>query len=102
MCIRDRHSFSIERDRQALLPFIQAALRTAGRPIQLLASPWSPPAWMKTSGQMNHGGHLRGECRDAWAQCYVRFIQAYAAEGVPIWGVSVQNEPMAVQRWRCV
>ena len=93
------HSFSIERDRQALLPFIQAALRTAGRPIQLLASPWSPPAWMKTSGQMNHGRHLRGECRDAWAQCYVRFIQAYAAEGVPIWGVSVQNEPMAVQRW---
>jgi glucosylceramidase len=42
---------------------------------------------------MNDGGHLRGECRDAWAQCYVRFIQAYAAEGVPIWGVSVQNEP---------
>jgi glucosylceramidase len=48
---------------------------------------------------LNQGGHLRAECRDPWAQCYVRFIQAYAAEGVPIWGVSVQNEPMAVQRW---
>ncbi len=92
-------SFSIERDRQAVLPFIRAAQRVAGRPLQLLASPWSPPAWMKTNGQMSHGGRLRPECRDAWAQCYVRFIRAYEAEGVPIWGVSVQNEPMAQQVW---
>ncbi|MES2714758.1 MAG: glycoside hydrolase family 30 protein [Pseudomonadota bacterium] len=91
--------FSIARDRQALLPFIRAALQVAGRPIRLLASPWSPPAWMKTNGQMHGGGRLRPECRAAWAQCYVRFIQAYQAEGVPVWGVSVQNEPMAVQRW---
>jgi glucosylceramidase len=92
-------SFSIARDRQTLLPFIQAALRVAGRPIQLLVSPWSPPAWMKTSGAMNGGGRLRPDCRAAWAQCFVRFIQAYQAEGVPVWGVSVQNEPMASQRW---
>jgi glucosylceramidase len=92
-------SFSIERDRRALLPFIQAAQRVARRPLQLLASPWSPPAWMKTNGDMNHGGRLRPECRAAWAQCYVRFVRAYEAEGVPIWGVSVQNEPMAEQRW---
>jgi glucosylceramidase len=92
-------SFSIERDRQALLPFIRAAQRAAGRPLQLLASPWSPPAWMKTNGRMNDGGQLRPECRAAWAQCYVRFIEAYAQEGVPIWGVSVQNEPAAHQRW---
>jgi glucosylceramidase len=92
-------SFSIDRDRQALLPFIRAAQRVAGSPIKLLASPWSPPAWMKTSGRMNDGGRLRPECRRAWARCYVRFIQSYEAEGVPIWGVSVQNEPMATQRW---
>ena len=92
-------SFSIARDRQALLPFLQAAVRVAARPIQLLASPWSPPAWMKTNGEMNHGGRLRPECRAAWAQCFVRFIRAYGAEGVPIWGVSVQNEPDATQRW---
>jgi glucosylceramidase len=91
--------FSIERDRQALLPFIQAALRTAGRPIQLLVSPWSPPGWMKSNGQMNHGGTLLPQYRAAWAQCFVRFIQAYEAEGVPIWGVSVQNEPAATQTW---
>ena len=92
-------SFSIARDRQALLPFIQAALRVAGRPIRLLVSPWSPPAWMKTTGAMNGGGRLRPDCRAAWAQCFVRFIQAYQAEGVAVWGVSVQNEPMASQRW---
>lgn len=92
-------SFSIERDRQALLPFIRAALHAAGRPIRLLASPWSPPAWMKTNGQMADGGELRPECRAAWAQCFVRFVQAYADEGVPIWAVSVQNEPAARQTW---
>jgi glucosylceramidase len=95
----DLASFSIARDRQALLPFIQAALRVAGRPIRLLVSPWSPPAWMKTTGAMNGGGRLRPDCRAAWAQCFVRFILAYQAEGVPVWGVSVQNEPMASQRW---
>lgn len=92
-------SFSIERDRRALLPFILAALRVAARPIQLLVSPWSPPAWMKSNGEMNNGGRLRPECRAAWAQCYVRFIRAYEAEGVPVWAVSVQNEPAATQRW---
>jgi glucosylceramidase len=92
-------SFSIDRDRRALLPFIRAAQRVAGQPIKLLASPWSPPAWMKTTGRMNDGGRLRPECRRAWARCYVRFIESYEAEGVPIWGVSVQNEPMATQRW---
>ncbi len=92
-------SFSIARDQQALLPFIRAAQRVAGTTIKLLASPWSPPAWMKTTGQMCHGGSLRPDCRRAWARCYVRFVEAYAAEGVPIWGVSVQNEPAATQRW---
>ncbi len=70
-----------------------------GARYKLLASPWSPPAWMKTNGRMDRRRQLRPECRAAWAQCYVRFIRAYADEGVPIWGVSVQNEPMAQQRW---
>ncbi len=92
-------SFSIAPDREALLPFLHAAQRTAGEPLQLLVSPWSPPAWMKTTGQMHQGGRLRPECRDAWARCFVRFIQAYAAEGLTIWGVTVQNEPAASQPW---
>jgi glucosylceramidase len=91
--------FSIARDEQALLPFIQAAQRMARSTLRLLVSPWSPPAWMKSNGEMNHGGKLLPEYQDAWASCYVRFIQAYAEHGVPVWGISVQNEPAAIQRW---
>lgn len=91
--------FTIDRDREALLPFVQAALRVAGRPLKLLVSPWSPPAWMKSNGRMSDGGTLLPPYRRAWARCFVRFIEAYAEEGVPIWGVSVQNEPAATQRW---
>jgi glucosylceramidase len=91
--------FSIERDRRAVLPMIQQAQRAAGTTLKLLASPWSPPAWMKTNGQMNHGGALRPECRDAWARYFVRYIREYEREGVAIWAVTVQNEPAATQVW---
>ena len=92
-------SFSIARDRQALLPMVRAALAVAGGPVKLLVSPWSPPAWMKSTGQMNKGGKLLPQYANAWARCYVKFIQAYADEGVLVWGVSVQNEPAATQAW---
>jgi glucosylceramidase len=91
--------FSIERDRRALLPMIHAAQKTAGTKLKILASPWSPPAWMKTNGEMNHGGALKPECRDAWAQYFARYIREYEREGVPIWAVTVQNEPAAKQVW---
>jgi glucosylceramidase len=91
--------FSIDRDRQSLLPMIKAAQAVADAPLKLLVSPWSPSPWMKSNGEMNHGGHLLPEYAAVWAQCFVRFIQAYEQEGIPIWGVTVQNEPMAVQRW---
>ena len=91
--------FSIARDQLALLPFIQAAQQVAGQPLQLLVSPWSPPAWMKSNAQMNQGGHLLPAYRQTWALCFVKFIQAYEAQGLPVWGVSVQNEPEAHQVW---
>lgn len=91
--------FSVARDRQALLPMIREAHNTAGAKLKLLASPWSPPAWMKTNGQMNHGGALRPEYRDAWARYFVRYIREYEDEGMSIWGVTVQNEPAAAPRW---
>jgi glucosylceramidase len=91
--------FSIEHDRRQLIPLIKEATRTAGQPLKLLASPWSPPAWMKTNGQMNRGGMLKPEYREAWARYYVRYVQEYEREGLPIWGITVQNEPQAVQTW---
>jgi glucosylceramidase len=95
----DLQHFNIDRDRQALLPFILEAQRVAGRPLELLVSPWSPPGWMKSNGQMNEGGKLLPAFRRTWAGCYVRFIEEYEKSGVHVWGVSVQNEPAAAQRW---
>ncbi|HTS19794.1 MAG TPA: glycoside hydrolase family 30 protein [Verrucomicrobiae bacterium] len=95
----DLRHFSIDRDRRALLPLIRDAKKIAGDDFRLFASPWSPPAWMKTNGEMNHGGKVKPEYRDAWARYYARYIQEYAKEGVEIWGLTVQNEPAAVQRW---
>jgi len=54
---------------------------------------------MKTNGTMLHGGKLKEECYQLWADYYIKFIQAYEKEGIPVWGVSLQNEPMAVQKW---
>ena len=92
-------SFSIERDQQSLLPLMRAAASVASDRPKVLVSPWSPPAWMKDTARMNGGGRLLAQYRDAWAACFVRFIQAYREQGIDIWGVSVQNEPMAVQAW---
>jgi glucosylceramidase len=91
--------FSIERDKQFLIPMIKEALAISKTPFKLFASPWSPPAWMKTNGEMNNGGSLKTEYRDTWAQYYVRYIQEYKKEGIDIWGLTVQNEPAAKQRW---
>jgi glucosylceramidase len=95
----DLKTFDVAHDRRYRIPFIKAALGTAGAPVKLFASPWSPPAWMKTNGDMLHGGQVKPECRAAWARYYVRFVEEYEKEGVPIWGLTVQNEPMATQTW---
>ena len=91
--------FSISRDKELLIPFVQDAMDHANTPIHILASPWSPPAWMKTNGQMSHGGKIKDEYRAAWASYFCKYINAYEKEGIPIWGISVQNEPAAKQRW---
>ena len=91
--------FSIERDRRALIPLIKAAMDVSESNFKLFASPWSPPAWMKTTEKMNEGGKLKPEYRDAWAKYYARYINEYAKENIPIWGITVQNEPAAVQSW---
>jgi glucosylceramidase len=92
-------NFSIAHDLKYRIPFIKAALAAAGKDFTLYASPWSPPAWMKSNNDMLHGGKLKPECADAWANYYAKFIKTYAKEGVPIWGVTVQNEPLATQTW---
>jgi len=96
---RDLEHFSIEHDRRNRLPLIKRAMAESGGKLRLYASPWSPPAWMKTNGEMKHGGQLKPEYRQAWADYFVKYVKAYAAEGVPIWGLTVQNEALATQVW---
>lgn len=92
-------SFSVEHDKQFRIPMIQRAIQTAGGSLTMFVSPWSPPAWMKDNGNMLKGGKLKPEYRQVWADYYVQFIKAYEKEGIPVWGLTVQNEPMAVQTW---
>lgn len=92
-------SFDIAHDQARLIPMIQCAMQVENASFRLLASPWSPPGWMKTNGQMNEGGELLPAFRQAWATYYAKYIHAYQNTGIPIWAVSVQNEAKAVQRW---
>lgn len=89
-------SFTIDHDRQYRIPMIKKALLSAGGTITTYASPWSPPAWMKSNKSMLQGGKLLPRFYATWANCFVKFIHAYEKEGIPIWGITVQNEPMAV------
>jgi glucosylceramidase len=92
-------TFSIDHDRAARIPLIKQAIAAAGGKLTLFASPWSAPAFMKTTNNMLKGGALLPEYNEAWAQYFTKFIAAYEKEGIPIWGITVQNEPMATQTW---
>jgi glucosylceramidase len=90
-------AFNIERDKKQLIPMIKTALKYGD--LQLFFSPWSPPAWMKTTGEMNRGGKLLPEYRQVWADFYSKFVTFYKEQGIEFWGLSVQNEPMNAPPW---
>ena len=96
---KDLKTFNIDHDREFRIPMIKSAIEAAGGELLLYVSPWSPPAFMKTNGSMLKGGKLIPEYRQSWANYYAKFIKAYEAEGMPIWGLTIQNEPMATQTW---
>ena len=82
--------FSIAHDQAYVLPMLRLA-RKANPDLFLFSSPWSPPGWMKAGGSML-GGSMRQHYFGPYAQYFVKFLQAYAAEGVPVQAVTVQNE----------
>ncbi len=84
-------TFSIEEDFWYQIPFIQEALKI-NPDISFLASPWSPPAFMKSNGEMNHGGKLLEKYYDAWAEIMVRYLLAYREKGIEIQRITVQND----------
>lgn len=98
----DLSKFSIAHDREYIIPALKEALRLNPE-IRILASPWSPPAWMKTNGKLEGvsaaekaagaTNRLKPEYVDLYADYFVKFIEAYKAAGVAVWGVTLQNEP---------
>jgi len=96
---KDLKSFNVEHDKKYRIPFIKESIKAAGGKLTLFASPWSPPAWMKDNNDILHGGKLKSEFYQPWANYYAKFIKTYEKEGIPIWGISIQNEPMATQKW---
>jgi glucosylceramidase len=92
-------SFDIAPDRRHRIPMIRAAVQAAGGKLTTYVSPWSAPGWMKDSGRMVQGGSLRPEFAATWARYMTMFVHAYEHEGIPIWGLTVQNEPLARQVW---
>lgn len=83
--------FSIARDRDALIPVVRAAL-AVNPSLTIMATPWSAPAWMKSTGRLA-GGTLRPDAYPAFAGYLHRYVRAYEGEGIPIALLSVQNEP---------
>jgi glucosylceramidase len=96
---KELKTFNIAPDKELRIPMIKRATEMAGGKLPLYVSPWSPPAFMKSNKNMLQGGKLLPEFNDAWALYYAKFIKAYEKEGMPIWGLTIQNEPMATQRW---
>jgi glucosylceramidase len=92
-------SFNVAHDEKFRIPFIKKAIAAAGGTLPMFVSPWSPPAWMKDNNDVLHGGKLLPKYFQVWANHYVKFINTYESMGMPVWGLSVQNEPMAKQKW---
>ena len=96
---KDLSTFDLSREDRWVVPMIRDAMKHAKEPLTLLASPWSPPGYMKDTGEMNYGGKLLPQFADTWANYYARYIDEMKKRGIDIWAVSVQNEPLATQTW---
>ncbi len=95
----DLHDFSIDEDRDDVLPLIKDALSAANDSIWIIASPWSGPPWMKQNwwtlgGDGYFGGKIEEHHKPTFALYVSKFITAYHSEGVPIWAITPENEPI--------
>lgn len=96
---KELKTFDISHDLEYRIPMIKRAIVASGGELLTYASPWSPPAFMKDNENMRLGGKLLSEYYEPWAMYYTKFIKAYEEQDIPIWGITIQNEPMATQRW---
>lgn len=85
--------FSVAHDQQYIIPQLQQAL-SLNPDLKMMGSPWSAPAWMKTNHSLI-GGQLESQYRGSYAIYFKKFIESYAAEGLVIDAITLQNEPLA-------
>jgi len=88
------NNFSINHDTTYIIPILKQAF-SINPSIKIMDTPWSPPGWMKTSGSMV-GGNMQTQYYSSLAAYFVKTIQAYQAQGLPIYALSVQNEPLYI------
>ena len=96
---RELKSFSFERTEKYIIPMLEDAQRAASHRLEIMLSPWSPPAFMKTNGSRKNGGHLKEEYAGMWADCICRYISEFRNRGFYVKRISIQNEAKAVQTW---
>jgi len=85
--------FSIDEDRDDLIPMIKEAMAISEDGFKILSSPWTAPPWMKDNKDWR-GGKLLPEYYDTWALFFSKYLDAYKKEGIDIWGITVENEPL--------
>ena len=85
--------FTIERDQKWIIPVIKEALTISSKGFKIIASPWTAPPWMKNNKQWI-GGKLLPKYYDTWARYFAKYLNAYSLEGVSIWGITIENEPL--------
>ena len=95
---RNLSDFSIEKDKQYIIPFLKKAIEKKPN-LECLASPWSPPWFMKNTFFLVLGGKLRSKYKQKWADYFIKYINAYKDEGINIKYLTIQNEPNAIQIW---
>jgi glucosylceramidase len=90
---KELENFSIEEDRDDLIPMIKDAMAVSKDGFKIISSPWTAPPWMKDNNDWR-GGKLLPEYNDTWALFFSKYLEAYKAEGIDIWGFTVENEPL--------
>jgi glucosylceramidase len=112
----EHFDYTVARDAESLIPLIQTAMKLSQRPIKMLASPWSPPAWMKEpfnvsglgigqsmTGSAEPNGLINStSVQNAWADYIMKWIDSYGWQGIPMWGITVQNEPKFAAPWEAL
>ncbi|WP_425562797.1 glycoside hydrolase family 30 protein [Litoribaculum gwangyangense] len=90
---KELEHFNIQEDKADLIPFIKEALAASTDGFKIFGSPWTAPPWMKDNNKWV-GGKLLPEYYDTWALFFSKYADAYKAEGIDIWGFTVENEPL--------